>query len=214
MPINALFSAIPEPTLKRLTRYYQYLNTLPDSDCAMISCTHIAIDLGLTPIQVRKDLQMAGAQGRPRLGYKIDELIKTLSLSLGYDNLNEAFLIGTGNFGQLLLNYKGFNDYGFRIIAAFDNNPLKIGGSINGIKIMNVDKFKNLAGRMKVKIGIIAVNAESAQDAAELMVSSGIEAIWNLTHAVVTVPDNVILVDVDLGASLSVLLSKLSAKYK
>lgn len=214
MATNALFSAIPEPTLKRLTKYYQYLNAKAATSADMISCTEIAGDLSLTPIQVRKDLQMAGAQGRPRLGYEISELVRTLSLSLGYDNINEAFLIGAGNFGHLLLNYKGFSEYGFKIVAAFDNNPVKIGGSVNGVKVMNIDKFRNLAGRMKVKIGIITVNADAAQEAADLMVASGIEAIWNLTHAVINVPDNVIIVDVDLGASLSILLSKLSARYK
>lgn len=212
--IDRVNISIPEPTLKRLTQYYQYLTVKSESGLIMISCTDIADALNLTSIQVRKDLQMAGAQGKPKVGYVLKELIKIIGNSLGYDNLNEAFLVGVGNFGQLILNYKGFTEYGFKILAAFDNNPAKLNKNINGIQVLNINKFSNLAKRMKIKIGIIAVNAEAAQEVADLMIASGIEAIWNLTHANIDLPKDIINIDVNLASSLSLLLSKLAAKYK
>lgn len=209
-----LMITIPEPTLKRLPTYYQYLTDKAKQGLSMISCTEIAKDLNLTSIQVRKDLQVAGAQGKPKIGYELNELIKIISISLGYDNLNEAFIVGIGNFGQLLLNYNGFSEYGFKILAAFDNNPEKIGKIINNVQVLDIYKFINLARRMKIKIGIITVNGEKAQEVADMMVEAGIEAIWNLTHQNLDLPKDMIVIDVNLGNSLSLLLSKLANKYK
>lgn len=201
---------IPEPTLRRLTLYYQYLNSKSEQGIDQISCTDIAHDLELTSIQIRKDLQIAGAKGKPKIGYTIEELVDVLSLSLGYDNVNDAFLVGVGNFGQLLLNYNGFKEYGFNILAAFDNDKSKINKSINDIKIMDINKFDSLSRRMGIKIGIIATDSQSAQEIADLMVQAGIKAIWNLTHTNIVLPGHMICEEVHLGESLSILLSKLS----
>lgn len=214
MTERTLFNTIPEPTLKRLSMYYHYLSAKAAQGLITISCTDIAGDLNLISIQIRKDLQLAGAQGKPKVGYSVKELIKVIGNSLGYDNLNEAFLVGVGNFGQLLLNYNGFNEYGFKILAAFDNNTGKIGKVINGIQVLDINRFKSLVKRMKIKIGIIAVTAERAQEVADMMVEAGIEAIWNMTHNIIELPPDIINEEVNLGSSLSLLLSKLSLKYK
>jgi len=207
-------NAIPEPTLKRLSRYYQYLSGKAEQGQTMISATEISNDLSLTSIQVRKDLQISGALGKPKVGYEIKELTVIVGKSLGYDSINEAFLVGVGNFGQLILNYKGFTEYGFKILAAFEKNPLKVGMTVGGVKVLHINKFEDLVKRMKVKIGIIAVNSENAQEIADMMVKAKIEAVWNLTHTHIDLPKEVINVDVNLGSSLSVLLSKLNQKYK
>lgn len=214
MADNLEIKKIPEPTLKRLTLYYQYLSNKLEQEIEQISCTDIARDLDLTSIQIRKDLQIAGAKGKPKIGYTIEELLDVLNSSLGYDNINEAFLVGVGNFGQLLLNYKGFKEYNFEILAAFDNDANKIDKTINGIKVFDINKFEDLVKRMKIKIGIIATNSDSAQQIADIMVQSDIKAIWNLTHFNIDLPNNIIRVDVNLSESLSMLLSKLSNMYE
>lgn len=214
MKDKTIINKIPEPTLKRLSAYYQYLCQQADKGQVMISCTDISNSLNLTSIQVRKDLQLAGAQGKPKVGYSVKELVSIIGNSLGYDNINEAFLVGVGNFGQLILGYNGFKDYGLNILAAFDNNTSKIGKVINGVQVLHINKFKDLAKRMKIKIGIITVGENHSQEIANLMVESGIEAIWNLTHSNIDLPEGIINVDVNLGTSLSVLLSKVANKYK
>lgn len=205
-------TSIPKPTLKRLPIYYQYLNKYKDND--YISCTVIADALGQSPIQVRKDLQLTGAIGKPKIGYEIDYLIDTLSNFLGYKNINDAFLVGAGNFGKLLLNYNGFKEYGLNIVSAFDKDTDLVGTQINNINIFNITKFEDLVSRMNIKIGILTVSSNEAQNIADLMVKAGIEAIWNLTQAQLELPKDIICKNVNLRKSLSQLLSLLSNKYK
>ena len=97
-----MIKAIPEPTLRRLPVYYQYLSKLErsaDTDC--ISCTQIADDLKLIPIQVRKDLEITGAIGKPKVGYNVAALKKIIADFLGWNNMSDAFFgrRGTSRIG-------------------------------------------------------------------------------------------------------------------
>jgi len=207
--INIL--TIPEPVLRRLPVYYQYLKKqLQAGSLEFISCTKIAEELNLVPIQVRKDLEMTGAQGRPKVGYSVSELLKAIEDFLGWNNTTEAFLVGVGNLGSALLGYKGFKDYGLDIVAGFDSNPAKIGKEINGRKILPVKKLPDMIERMGIKIGVLAAPAEYAQALADIMVRSGIKAIWNFAPQKITVPGNIIVQHENLASSLAVLSKRLA----
>ena len=111
---------IPEPVLRRLPVYYQYLRNIhQDTSAEYISCTRIAEDLQTLPIQVRKDLEIAGAEGKPKIGYRVAEVIKVIETFLGWNNTADVFLVGAGHLGAALMGYQGFKDYGLNIIAAF-----------------------------------------------------------------------------------------------
>ncbi len=201
---------IPEPTLRRLPMYYQCLMKHKVSGREFISCTHIAEDLSLIPVQVRKDLQAAGAVGKPKVGYDVDTLISIIQNTLGYNHSSEAFLVGMGNLGQALAAHREFEKCGMEIIAAFDNSPLKIGRDYFGKRVFPLNKFKNLAQRMNIKLGIITTPAKNAQEIADLMVDAGIKGIWNFAPAHLNVPDDVYVQNENLAASLSVLINKMS----
>ena len=211
---SLIIQSIPEPTLKRLPSYYSYLIERIGHGATTISCTDIAQALSLNSIQVRKDLQMAGAQGKPRIGYEIRELSQIIADYLGYNNLNEAVLIGVGNFGKLIIGYKGFEKYGLNITLAFDNNKELTDKIINGVKVLHINRLPNLVKRLNIKIAILTTTSENASMTAEMLVESGIEAIWNMTHTKLEISKDIIVVDVNLEESLSILLSKLSNKYK
>ena len=100
MPGNTKLTQIPLPTLKRLPIYYQYLIRLAGEGAADISTATMARDLGLVSVQVRKDLQLTGAVGRPKTGYRVKELLEALTQTLGYDNKTEMFLVGAGSLGR------------------------------------------------------------------------------------------------------------------
>jgi len=201
---------IPEPTLRRLPMYYQFLKRQKKEGREFISCTHISNDLNLIPVQVRKDLQNAGAVGKPKVGYEVDTLISIIEGTLGYNNLNEAFLVGMGNLGQALSAHKEFEKCGMEIIATFDTSPLKIGRDYFGKRVFPLNKFKNLSQRMNIKIGIITTPAKNAQEIADLMVDAGIKGIWNFAPVHLNVPDDVTVQNENLATSLSVLLNKMS----
>jgi redox-sensing transcriptional repressor len=200
----------PVPALRRLPAYLRFLRKLAESGREAVSCTHIAQDLRLDPTQVRKDLEMTAIIGRPRIGYPVAELIAAIEDFLGWNNTRDAFLAGAGSLGAALAGYKPFNDHGLNIVAAFDTDPDKVGKTIHDVVILPSSKLPELARRMHIHIGIITVPAEAAQDVADLMISGGIQAIWNFAPANLNVPEGTILEDVHLFSSLAVLTNRLT----
>jgi redox-sensing transcriptional repressor len=203
------YRPVPEPTLRRLPLYHRCLKELQLSGREFASCTDIGLDLDLDPTQVRKDLEAAGIEGRPRVGYTVAGVISGLEQFLGWENANEAFLVGAGSMGSALLGYKKFEDCGLKIVAAFDDDRNKIGTQIHGKHVLALEKLANLAGRMHIQIGIITVPAPAAQSVADLMVRGGIRAIWNFAPVRLRVPEHVIVHNEDLYCSLASLSQKL-----
>lgn len=200
---------VPEPTLRRLPLYHRYLAELPQPGRENISCTDIGAALKLDPTQVRKDLEATGIVGRPRVGYSMNELSRTIEQFLGWHNVNDAFLVGAGSMGSALLGYRKFEQCGLKIVAAFDTDVKKIGTKIHDVHILPLAKLLNLARRMHVQMGIITVPAPFAQGVADLMVQGGIRGIWNFAPVRLNVPDTTIVHNEDLYISLASISQKL-----
>ncbi|MBN2584206.1 MAG: redox-sensing transcriptional repressor Rex [Planctomycetes bacterium] len=206
--------AFPEPTLRRLPAYHRFLKTLAARGRPVVSCTHIARELSLDPTQVRKDIQITGIVGKPKVGYFVNELIDAIETFLGWKNSSDAFLVGVGHLGTALLGYNGFKEYGLNIVAAFDNSPAKVGTEVHGRQVLPVEDLTELSQRMHVLIGILTVPADSAQSLADLMVFGGVRAIWNFTPVKLHLPPSIIVENVQLSASLAVLSNKLAESLK
>ncbi len=206
---------IPEPTLRRLPVYYQYLKKLhDDKQLENISCTKIGNDLNVLPIQVRKDLAITDVVGKPKLGYSVPELMSMIEDFLGWNNTTEAYLVGAGNLGAALLGYQGFREHGLDIIAAFDADESKVGTEIHGKKVIHVKKLPEMIRRMGIKIGVLTVPDYCAQELADTLVKAGIHAIWNFSPVKVMAPPNVIVQHENLASSLVVLSKKLALALK
>ena len=204
--------SIPQASLRRLPQYHHYLIELEVSGVRQISCSIIGRDLNLVPVQVRKDLQYTGIVGKPKTGYLIRELIESIESFLGWNNVNEAFLVGAGNLGTSLLGHERFSRFGLRIVAAFDKDPTKIGQRIYDKAVLPLDKLNDLATRMSIHLGIITTPAQAAQSVADEMVKAGILAIWNFTPCRLRVPSNIFVHNEDLYASLASLSWKLAQR--
>lgn len=200
---------VPLPTIRRMPGYLRFLRALKARGREVVSCTHIADELTLTSIQVRKDLALTGIVGKPRVGYYVPELIGAIEDFLGWKNTSDAFLVGAGSLGRALLGYDGFQEAGLNLVAAFDVDPAKIGTTIHGREVLALERMHDLASRMHVLIGVLTVPAAAAQDVATLMVMAGMRAIWNYTPVQLEVPESVIVEDVKLTSSLAVLCSRL-----
>lgn len=196
------------PSVRRLPIYLNYLQQLEASGRDVVSSNHLAEKLGYDAIQVRKDLSITGVVGKPKVGYFVPSLIKAIEDFLGWDNNTDAFIVGAGNLGSALLGYDGFKRYGLNIVAAFDADEGKVGRIVHGKEILPIEKLENLAQRMRVHMGIIAVPAEAAQTVADLMVSAGVTAIWNFTPVRLNVPSSVVVQNEDLASGLAVLSVK------
>jgi len=207
-------SGIPLPTIRRLPLYASILFNARDGKQTTISSSYIAKELGLEPIQVRKDLAGIGITGQPRIGFPVVELIEAIEKFLGWDNTSDAFIVGAGNLGAALAGYPGFKKHGLNVVALFDCDYSKIGSKIHDKEVFDIERMGHLTERLGVSIGILAVPAEVAQAITNLMVDAGIKAIWNFTPTKLLVPNGIIVERVDLAASLAVLSSKLTAAIK
>ena len=201
---------VPLPTLRRLPSYYQFLKRLKARGGLVVSCTHIAGELGLDPTQVRKDLAFTGIEGKPKVGYSITDLIEAIKNFLNWNNLNDAFLVGVGQLGSALLGYEGYEQYGLKIVAAFEKDEAKIGKKFKGKEILPTEKLVDLAQRMHIQLGIITVTADHAQEVADLMVSGGIIAILNFAPVSLVVPQGVLVHNENLAAGLALLCRHLA----
>jgi len=205
---------IPEPTLKRLPKYIDLLSRMEKENIKYVSSSMISEILGLDSIQVRKDLSITGAIGKPKIGFELDELLAALKHTLNWDNVTDAFLIGVGSLGSAILGYKDFSSYGLNIISAFDNDPSKIGSVVNGIEILPIEKLSDMIKRMHIHIGVLTVPAEAAQHISEIMIDAGISSIWNFAPVHLKVPNEIIVENAQLTQSLGVLTHKLAEKLK
>ncbi len=204
--------AISIQALQRLPVYLQYLKPLSLDKETNISAKALGNALGFGEIQVRKDLSAVSDGGKPKVGYCIADLVKDLECFLGYDNVSDAVLVGAGKLGRALMSYEGFKAYGLNIVAAFDSDLEKCGTDESGKNILPINKMDDLCRRMKIEIGIIAVPANEAQNVCDILVKSGIEAIWNFSPTHLSVPQGIILRNEIMAASLAVLSKSLAEK--
>lgn len=204
---------ISKSVLKRLPGYLAYLKNMPENAPAHISATALANALGMGEVQVRKDLAMVSDGGRPKIGYLRESLIDDIEQFLGYDNTTDAVLIGAGKLGQALMGYKGFDEYGLNILAAFDANP-RSDRTDEGKPIYNISKLASFCRTHKVLMGIITVPAEGAQQVADQLIAGGIKAIWNFAPVHLDVPPHILVQTENMATSLAVLSVHLQAQIK
>lgn len=200
---------ISKSTLQRLPSYLRYLQSLGCDENANISATAIAAALGLNEVQVRKDIASVASAGKPRVGYNVLGLISQLEVFLGYDNARDAVIVGAGKLGCALMDYGGFSSYGINIVAAFDKNPEVVSCKKN---IFHINDMPDLCRQKDIKIGIITVPAANAQEACDMLVSSGVLAIWNFAPSHITVPEGVLVQNENMAASLAILSNHLSKR--
>lgn len=193
---------VPKATLGRLPDYLQLLKELEADHASHISATSIARRLSLGEVQVRKDLNAVSGAGKPKIGYVTTDLIKSIEGVLGCGALTNAVLVGAGKLGKALLEFDDFENYGVRIAAAFDCNEqiIRYGRTI---EILPMNLFEEFCKEHGVQIGIITVGAGSAQLVCDLMIRSGITAIWNFAPCNLDVPAGVLLKQERLALSLA-----------
>ena len=204
---------ISRSVLKRLPVYLAYLKNMPEDAPAHISATALAAALGMGEVQVRKDLALVSDGGRPKIGYLRESLIDDIEQFLDYDNTTAAVLIGAGKLGLALMGYKGFDEYGLNILAAFDADP-KMDKTDEGKPVYNISKLASFCRSHKVLMGIITVPAEKAQAVADQLIACGIKAIWNFAPVHLDVPSNILIQTENMATSLAVLSVHLQAQIK
>lgn len=193
---------ISEFTISRLSVYLRCLNLLAASGVTTTSSQALAQQFQLNSAQIRKDLTYFGEFGVRGVGYNVAELRKHLSKILGLDVIHRIGIVGAGNLGMALANYRGFDPSHFQVAAMFDRDLSRVGDtSRSGVFVYHIKDLKPIVAREDIRIGVICVPADNAQEVADLFADAGIFAILNFAPVRLTTQPEIKLKSMDLAIS-------------
>lgn len=197
-------SPIPDATVARLPLYLRCLSELgsPDEHC---SSDDLATAAGVNSAQVRKDFSYLGSYGTRGVGYGIDDLTAQLRKVLGLGSKTPVMIVGAGNLGSALANYKEIDTWGFDIVSIVDIDEAKIGEKVDGLTVESIEDIAAIVAARSIDIGVITVPARAAQDVAERFADAGITSILNFAPTVIHAPVGVNIRRVDIAVSLGIL---------
>jgi redox-sensing transcriptional repressor len=193
---------IPRKTIYRLSIYLRCLQRLKSNAIRTVSSDALAKAAGVKPTQLRKDLTYFGQFGTRGLGYDVEQLAAMITELLGTKRLQPVILVGVGNLGSALLAYRGFEQEGFEIVAAFDVHLDHRGGKLVKQPFHLMDKLPQVVRERGVRMAILTVPATAAQEVTNILVQCGIAGILNFAPIVLQVPDEVVVNNVNLAIEL------------
>jgi redox-sensing transcriptional repressor len=196
---------IPEATVARLPIYLRTLMEAAAAHETTISSERLAELGGVNAAKVRKDLSYLGSLGTRGVGYDIEFLVFEISRELGLTRDWPVVIVGVGNLGHALANYRGFTARGFQVVGLVDVDPARVGEEVAGITVRHLDDLPDIADELGLSIGVIATPAAVAQDVADRLVAAGVTSILNFAPGVITVPKGVAVRKVDLSIELQIL---------
>ncbi len=201
---------IPKATVTRLSLYYRQLELMEFDGYRMVSSEKLAWLCQVNPAQVRKDLGYFGEFGVRGVGYDVRELQKQIKKILAVNRDWNLGVVGIGKLGSALLQHKNLAARGFKCVAAFDNDPEKIGQvAPSGIEIRDVRDLGKVAKELNIEIGVITTPASVAQDIANRFIEANVTAILNFSTARIRAPECCMVENIDFTVKLDILTYKL-----
>jgi redox-sensing transcriptional repressor len=201
---------IADSTVRRLSLYLRFLEDFALQGMATVSSEELAARGGTTSAQVRKDLSFFGSFGKRGLGYAVPELLTRLREILGLGRIYRVAMVGAGKIGGALVQYRGFRQRGFEIVLIYDRDPKKIGTEWNGLRVRDVSQLETDLSAEPVDIAVLVTPADSAQGVAERLAGLGVRAILNFAPVQLSLPEQVVVKNVNLALELEALSFALS----
>jgi redox-sensing transcriptional repressor len=205
---------ISELTTNRLSVYLRCLNEIAATGAKTVSSRALADKFHLNSAQIRKDLAYFGEFGVRGVGYTVDGLRSNLIRILGLDKEHRVGIIGAGRLGTALTDYYGFRKANFTVVALFDSDAKRIGKKVGDAEVKDVKNFAATVKRDKIELAVIAVPAEAAKDALDMVLKAGIRAVMNFAPVALKSPPDVKLKTIDLTTSLESLSYFLACPVK
>jgi redox-sensing transcriptional repressor len=196
---------VAESTIRRLSLYLRFLEEFEGQGVATVSSGSLASRGGTTSAQVRKDLSFFGSFGKRGLGYPVPELADRLREILGLKRRYTVAMIGAGKIGSALVQYRGFRQRGFDIVAIFDADATKIGRQWNGLTVQDISTLERELQRCPVDMAVLVTPAEAAQPVTDRLVALGVKSILNFAPVQLVVPEDVSVKTVNLALELETL---------
>src|SRR4051794_34659242 len=196
---------IPEATVGRLPVYLRVLLEMAEAGTITVSSDALAEATGVNSAKVRKDLSHLGSYGTRGVGYDVAYLVHQIRRELGLTQHWPIVIVGIGNLGHALANYRGFAERGFRTAALVDADRSKVGEVIAGLTVRPIEDLAEIVKETDAMIGVIATPATAAQPVAGALVAAGIRSILNFAPAPLVVPEGVSVRKVDLAVEMQIL---------
>jgi redox-sensing transcriptional repressor len=192
------YSKISESTIRRLSRYYRYLEKIEEREKKVVTSAQLAAKCMVNPNQLRKDLNFFGEFGTRGLGYHVKDLLSDIRRVLGLNKEWRIAVIGIGDLGSSLLAYNDFLRQNYKIVAAFDVDPLKVIGRVSEklgqpVEVLHTNRIKEVAKERKIEIGLITTPSSEAQNIADMLVEAEVRGILNFAPTQITVPKGYVL---------------------
>jgi redox-sensing transcriptional repressor len=207
-------AALSGASVGRLSLYYRELHRLRDSDSDNVNSQELGRLVDVSPAVVRRDLSALGTIGRRGVGYAVETLIESIGQVLGSGKKWKVVLVGVGSLGDALLRYRGFERLGFRLTAAYDSDPTKIGTRVADVPIHCSETMEQSLRSERPELAILAVPAENAIEIASTLVQCQIHGILNFAPTTLKLPSNVAVVNVDLASELQRLVFAVQTRHQ
>jgi redox-sensing transcriptional repressor len=175
----------------RLSRYLQVLTQAKKMGKDRISSQEIAEYTNVNATQIRRDLSGFGKFGKRGVGYSIDSLLAEIRKILRTQGQHNVALVGAGRLGGAIASSPIYAEHGINIAAVFDNDPAKVGSRIGGVVVSPLEMLDDVVREHSIVVGVLAVPAESAQDAADHLVNAGVKIVFNYSNALIDTPADV-----------------------
>ncbi|WP_236786455.1 redox-sensing transcriptional repressor Rex [Anaerococcus ihuae] len=186
--------------IKRLPKYYRYLEAINEKGIVRVSSKELSQITGLTASQIRQDLNHYGCFGQQGYGYNVKELMQELAKIIGVNKEYSMVIIGYGNIGHALFQYRGFKILDYNVKAVFDKKNEEV--STDELEVLSIDELKEYLEKNKIDIGIITTPKEGAQEVCDILCEGGIKGIWNFAPVDLKTKNNVVIENVHLDESL------------
>jgi redox-sensing transcriptional repressor len=171
----------------------------------MLSSEDLAARAGVNAAQVRKDLSHLGSYGTRGVGYDTELLRQQINRQLGLTHEYNVAIVGAGNLGQALGNYRGFSERGFNVVAAFDTDHDKVGRRLGSVVVYPMAEMPQVVRDKSITMAVITAPAYAAQDIADRLVAAGVTSVLNFAPTVLNVAGHVSVRKVDLAVELQIL---------
>jgi redox-sensing transcriptional repressor len=175
----------------RLSRYLQVLTQARKMGKVRISSQEIAEYTNINATQIRRDLSAFGRFGKRGVGYNIDSLLGEIRKILRTQGQHNIALIGAGRLGQAIASSPIFAEHGINIAAVFDTDKEKVGMPIGRGSVTDYVRLADVVREKNIIVGVLAVPADGAQQAANDLVASGVKIIFNYSEALLETPSDV-----------------------
>ena len=206
----AILKRISESAIRRLSLYLRILEHMERDGEATVSSEQLAKHSDTTAAQVRKDLSLFGSFGKRGLGYGVVELAHRIRTILGLDRRWRVALVGVGRIGSALVEYGGFQERGYDIVAILDVDPSKVGERWADLTVRDIGEFETIVEERDIEIVILAVPVEAVPVVMDRVTGAGVRGILNFAPTTLRVPEGVTVKDVNMVMELEALSFALS----